>query len=247
VIISNIVDLITDAIMRGSPVAVGSLVLLGMAVEIGIPDFFIIDIVLIFIGYSLGFSSLQAIMLFCSVLVGQLLGATAIYFLSRQFGDPFSRWMCGRWPKLENKLIELEGKLDEHAASALLFIRLGPGLITAASVASGLAGINYRKFVLGVGLSAFIADGSRFFAGYATFKGIAIAGIHPETWQIIAVVLVGLILFWSSIYRVRQWQQRRSPPKRPIVHSSGFNQRSCPLPPEHAKAAKKRGSTLNKK
>ena len=237
--LSDIFAFITNAIMNGSPTAAGSLVLLGVAVEIGIPDFFLIDIVLIFVGYSLGFSSPQAIMLFCSVLLGQVLGASAIYFLSQQFGDPFSRWMCSRWPKLENKLIGLEGKIDEHAASALLFIRLGPGLITAASVASGLAGINYKKFALGVGLSAFIADGSRLFAGYATFKGIAIAGIHPETWQIIAVVLVGLILFWSSMYRVQQWHQRKNPNKPPVVHSSGFNQRSCPLPANKVEVTKK--------
>jgi membrane protein DedA with SNARE-associated domain len=237
-IISDIVAFITNAILTGSPVVIGALVLLGMMVEVGIPDFFIIDIVLIFIGFTLGFSSAQAIYLIGSILIGQLLGATAIYLLSRQFGDAFSRWLCGRAPKLENKLIGLEGKLDEHTTSALLFLRLGPGIITAASAASGLANVQYRKFALGVGGSAFIADGSRFLAGYATFRGIKVLGIHPQTWQIIAVVLVALTLFWIAMGRIQQRLQSKNPEKHGSAHSSGFKQRSCPLPPEKIKVAR---------
>jgi membrane protein DedA with SNARE-associated domain len=120
-IISNIVAFVSNAIVTGSPVALGALVLLGIMVEVGIPDFFMIDIVLIFIGFTLGFSSAQVLLLFGALLGGQLLGATVIYVLSRRFGDAFSRWLCGRAPKLEIKLIQLEGKLDEHTSSALLF------------------------------------------------------------------------------------------------------------------------------
>jgi membrane protein DedA with SNARE-associated domain len=206
-------------------------------VEVGIPDFFMIDAVLIFIGLALGFSA-QAFVIIGSVVVGQILGATIIYLLSRLFGDAFSRWLCSHAPKLERKLIGLEGKLDEHTASALLFLRLGPGIITAASMACGLANVKYRRFALGVGGSAFIADGSRFLAGYATYKGINVLGIHPQTWQIIVVVLVALTLFWMGMYRIQLWRQKRNPEKHIVIHSSGFKQRSCPLPPEKIKVAR---------
>jgi membrane protein DedA with SNARE-associated domain len=237
-IISDIVAFISNAILTGSPVALGALLLLGIVVEVGIPDFFMIDIVLIFVGYTLGFSNPEGYFLFGFLLTGQLLGASIIYLASKRFGDTFSKWLCSRAPKLESRLIGLEGKLDEHTSSALLFMRLGPGIITAASMASGLANVQYRKFALGVGGSAFIADGSRFFAGYATFKGIKVLGIHPQTWQIIAVVLVALTLFWMGMYRIQQWQQKKNPEKHTVVHSAGFKQRTCPLPPEKLKVKK---------
>jgi membrane protein DedA with SNARE-associated domain len=205
---------------------------LGFINEIGIPDLFTIDLTLIFIGYNLGFSSGHVLLLMVALLVGQLLGATCIYLLSVGLGTRFSRWLCLKSPKFENKLIDLEGKLDEHATSALLFIRLGPGINTGASVAAGLANIQFRGFALGVGISAFIANSARFLAGYATYKGITILGIHPQTWQIVTGIIILLALFWMSAYLIKTKVEKRIAKPQVVVHSAHYSNRTCPLPPQ---------------
>jgi membrane protein DedA with SNARE-associated domain len=209
-----------------------ALFVLGFINEIGIPDLFTIDLTLIFIGYNLGFASANGYLLMSILLVGQLLGASCIYLLSRGFGNTFSRWLCRKAPGLENRLIGLEGKLDEHATSALLFIRLGPGVNTAASVASGLANVRYRKFALGVGISAFIANSARFLAGYTTYKGITILGIHPQIWQIVAGIVLLLAVFWISAYMIKDWTEKKTAKPHTVIHSAGYSNRTCPLPPE---------------
>jgi membrane protein DedA with SNARE-associated domain len=172
------------------------------------------------------------------LILGQLIGATVIYILSLGLGNTFSKWLCNKAPRLERKLIQLEGKLDEHAVSALLFLRLGPGINTAASMASGLANIEYRKFALGVVISVLITDGARFFAGFAAFQGITILGIQPQTWQIVTGVILLLALFGLSTYRIKVWADRRYPKAHAVVHSAGFSNRTCPLPPEKVKISK---------
>jgi membrane protein DedA with SNARE-associated domain len=238
--VENVFNTLTSSITSVSPWAIGGLVLLGIIMEVGIPDFTICDLCLIFIGFTFGIAAWQVLVLFGSLFAGRAIGYTSIYLASKKYGDAFSKWLCHKSPKLENKLITLETKLNKHSTTSLLFTRLGPGFLTAASIASGLAAMTYKRFFFGSASSAAVADGTRIVAGSLTPHGAIILGIKIQTWQIVLAVTLGIAVFWFLMAMLQSWYEKKYPGKKKQTGEE-YMPRSCPLPPE------KRGKRNKKK
>ena len=215
------------------PVAIMAFFLMGIYTELGFPDFTIIDVSLIFVGVQLGFSSIVPLFLIGAILAGRLVGSFAILIICRMCGNAFSSWLCRHSPKMANKLISLEGKMDRHTISALLFTRLGPHFVTAASIASGLSNVKYSQFAIGVAVSGLIADGSRFLAGYMASRGASLLGMKFQTWQLVVGVVVLITLFWWLMFRLQQWREKRWPNTRKMP--TKYPVRTCPMPVKSAK------------
>jgi len=237
--IDNVFSTLSGAILSVSPWAIGGLVLLGLIMEVGIPDFAVCDLTLIFIGFTFGVDAWQVVVFFGALFTGRAIGYSGIYLASKKYGDAFSDWLCRRSPKLENKLIGLESRLARHSTTSLLFTRLGPGLLTAASIASGLSKIRYRQFVLGSAISALVADGTRIVAGSLAPHGATLFGVQIQTWEIVLAVTVGVAFFWFTMSLLQGWAEKKWPRKvKPEV--SEYLTRTCPLPPEKPSKKKKK-------
>jgi membrane protein DedA with SNARE-associated domain len=237
--IQHVFEILSSAILSVSPWAVGGLLLLGIIMEVGVPDFAVCDLTLIFIGFTFGLDAWQVLVFFGAVFAGRTLGYSGIFLLSKKYGDAFSDWLCRHSPKLENKLIDLETRLHKHSTTSLLFTRLGPGLMTAASIASGLSNVKYRQFLLGSALSAMIADGTRIIAGSLAPRGATILGLQIQTWEIVLAITVGIAFFWFMMARLQDWHEKKWPSK---VNSeiSDYIPRTCPIPPEKQGKLKKK-------
>ncbi|APV43496.1 membrane protein DedA, SNARE-associated domain [Dehalogenimonas formicexedens] len=236
--VQNLFDSLSGAILSVSPFAIGGLILLGIIMEVGIPDFAVCDLTLIFIGFTFGLAAWQVVIFFGAIFAGRAMGYTGIFLLSKKYGDRFSDWLCAHSPKLENKLIDLETRLNKHSTTSILFTRLGPGLLTAASIASGLSNIKYRQFVLGSAFSALVADGTRIAAGSVAPHGAVFLGIKVQTWEIVLAVTVGVAFFWFMMARLQAWYEKKHPSKVNDSFSS-YQPRTCPLPPEKPRKNKK--------
>jgi membrane protein DedA with SNARE-associated domain len=220
------------------------LLLLGIIMEIGIPDFATCDLCLILVGFTFGLGAWQALVFFGALFTGRMLGYSTIYLASKKYGDKFSEWLCNKNPKLENKLISLETKLNKHSMSSLLFTRLGPGFLTAASIASGLAAIRYRQFFLGSAASAVVADGTRVVAGSFVPQGAVILGMQVQTWQIVLVVTLGIAVFWFGMAQLQSWAEKKWPHKFRSI-ATEYIPRSCPIPPEKQGRRKKKAAAAD--
>ena len=226
------------AIQSVSPWAIGGLVLLGFIMEVGIPDFAVCDLSLIFIGFTFGVGAWQVLVFFGAIFTGRAIGYSTIFALSKKFGDRFSDWLCNHSPKLENKLIDLETRLARHSTTSLLLTRLGPGLLTAASIASGLSNIRYQRFVVGSAASALVADGTRIVAGSLAPHGAVFLGVQVQTWEIVLAVTVGVAFFWFLMARIQSFYEKRHPSKMK-TEASEYIPRTCPIPPEKDRKKKK--------
>jgi membrane protein DedA with SNARE-associated domain len=237
--IEHIFGVLSASILSVSPWAIGGLVLLGVIMEVGIPDFAVCDLTLIFIGFTFGLNAWQVLVFFGAIFVGRAIGYSGVFLLSKKYGDAFSAWLCQHSPKLENKLIDLETRLARHSTTSLLFTRLGPGLLTAASIASGLSNIKYPKFVLGSATSAVVADGTRIVAGSVTPHGAVILGMQVQTWEIVLAVTVGIAFVWFLMSLLQQWYEKKHPGKVQAAPEI-LTQRTCPLSQEKAPKNKKK-------
>ena len=229
--IDNIFQSLSGAITSVSPWAIGGLVLLGVIMEVGIPDFALCDLTLILVGFTFGLGAWQVLVFFGALFSGRMIGYSTIYVASKKYGDKFSDWLCNKNPKLENKLINLETRLNRHSTTSLLFTRLGPGFLTAASIAAGLAAIRYRQFFLGSASSAVVADGTRIVAGSLTPHGAVVLGMQVQTWQIVLVVTFGIAFFWFGMAQLQSWAEKKWPHKFK-TQATEYMPRSCPIPPE---------------
>ena len=236
--IDTIFQALSGAIQSVSPFAIGGLVLLGFIMEVGIPDFAVSDLSLIFIGFTFGLGAWQVLVFFAAIFTGRAIGYSAIYKLSKKFGDKFSDWLCSHSPKLENKLIDLETRLNRHSTTSLLMTRLGPGLLTAASIASGLSNVKYQRFVVGSAASALVADGTRIVAGSLAPHGAVVLGVQVQTWEIVLAVMVGVAFFWFLMAQLQSLYEKKHPSKVK-EEVSEYIPRSCPIPPEKEKKKKK--------
>lgn len=236
--IDDVFNTLSQAIVSVSPWAIGGLVLLGIVMEVGIPDFALCDLTLILVGFTFGLGAWQVLVFFGALFTGRMLGYSTIYLASKKYGDRFSEWLCNKNPRLENKLINLETRLNRHSTTSLLFTRLGPGFLTAASIASGLAAIRYRAFFLGSASSAFVADGTRIVAGSLTPHGAVVLGMQVQTWQIVLVVTFGIAIFWFAMAQLQSWAEKKWPHKFKS-QATEYMPRSCPIPPEKIKRKKK--------
>jgi len=214
-------DLFSTTILNGNPWAFLIAFVLAAMVEFGIPDLFVIDAILLFAGYNLGALSPEVILIVLSLLAGRLFGASVVLGLSRIFGERFNKWLKGHFPAFAKKLFGLETKLDRYTIAGIVFIRVGPGFITAASVLSGISCINPSRFLIGVAISSFIADGSRLLVSFLTKNGFELFGVKPDAWEVVIALIAVLSLVFLAFYWLNRWHVRKNSPKNNSRLDSG--------------------------
>jgi membrane protein DedA with SNARE-associated domain len=201
---------ILASVAQGNPVALLVLCLVAALTEVGIPSLFVIDTVLLFVGYQLGFLSLEVWLVMLALFVGRLAGSSVIYWLARVLGQPFLPWLEKRAPHICKQLNAVAGRLSQRAPVAVATARLTPGLLTGASVGAGLVRIKYSLFALGIALSSLIADGALLLVGFLTRRGTSLFGIQPTPLEIAIGALVTLYLGWGIYFLLRRLRTKKS-------------------------------------
>jgi membrane protein DedA with SNARE-associated domain len=168
---------------------------------------FVIDGALLVSSYENGLFSFHVLFIVLSLTLGRLVGATAIFWLSRLAGGRFIPWVAKRLPKLKlmDKMAWLNAKLQKRAPWAVAVARLTPGLLTPSSVAAGCSGLKYYQFVLGIILASVIADGALVIVGVITKYGLTFLGFTPSTWEVLLAIATVIFLVWLARWL---WKRR---------------------------------------
>ena len=206
-------------VTQGSPWALGIFLIIGAVTEVVIPTLFAIDTVVLFASYQVGLFSAQLMLVIGALLLGRLLGASFIFWISSALGQRFLTWLQKYQPKLCAQLNSVANSLAKRASLSIALARLTPGLLTAVSVGSGLVKIKFGRFALGVALSSLIADFSLVILGVIAKTGTGAFGIKPEAWQVGAAAFVFLVAGWGSYFIIQRRKAKRS-----------FHGESCPIP-----------------
>ena len=198
------------AVNEWNPGAVVTLFLVVALTEGGIPLPFILDTVLFYTSFQYGPVSVQVLSVFLIIFWGRQFGAAIVYWVTRFLGTTFFNWLGKRFPSILTSLGNIDEKLQTNAALTVAIPRLA-GLMTFASVTSGALRLRYSSFVLGVGLSSVIFDGSLILLGYLTRQGFNYLGFSPHPWQIIVVLIVIICMVWLiRYYFVRRKSHQKS-------------------------------------
>jgi membrane protein DedA with SNARE-associated domain len=209
---NSLLAIAANAVAQNSFEAMVALFLVAALTEVGMPFPFIIDGALFVTSFESGLFSYHVLLIILALLLGRLVGAAVIFWLSHFVGDAFINWMGKRFPKLKlrEKMVWLNTKLSRRAPLAVAITRLTPGLLTASSVAAGYCGIRYYQFVLGIILASFIADGALVIVGVATKYGLSIMGFTPSTWEVVALLIIIIILVWFVRWLWLRYRARKS-------------------------------------
>jgi membrane protein DedA with SNARE-associated domain len=194
-----------QALNQGQPAALLTLFLISALTEIGIPFPFILDSILIFVGYHTELLSVEVVLIMLSLFAGRVVGASAIYWLTRVVGKVFVNWISKRFPVVQRRLDWLAAKLSRREPIAVAIARLTPGLLTPSTVAAGVICLRFVYFILGIAISSVIADGALLVIGYAGGQGLEYLGFKPAWWFII----IGLVIIFGIGWAIRRYLSRR--------------------------------------
>jgi membrane protein DedA with SNARE-associated domain len=186
----------TNAINQGNPAALLSLFFISALTEVGVPFPFILDTILILTGLESGIISARVGLIMLSLLMGRIVGASVIYWLTRWVGTVFINWISKRFPFLQRRMDWLTARLAHRAPIAVAVARLTPGLLTPSTVAAGVIKVRYEYLIMGIAISSVIADGVLLILGFTTGRGLEQLGVRLSVWIIIVIVVFLIGLGW---------------------------------------------------
>lgn len=142
------------------------------------------------------------------VTVATVLGATALYLVSRHLGRPLLVKVARRFGFTEAREQRLEASLTRHGAAAVVFLRLVPGLRIVMTVVAGVLRLAHPTFVLGTFLAGLLWAAIYFWLGFALGAGyerlasaVPLAELWPYGLGLAALLIV--VLAW----RWRRWRR----------------------------------------
>jgi membrane protein DedA with SNARE-associated domain len=218
--LSGLVSSITGSLSESNPGALATLFIVSALTEVGVPFPFLLDTVLIYAGYQFGILSPQVGAIILALLFGREVGAGALYWVSRLFGDPFIRWVGKKFPRLTGGLDRVMARLNHRVPVAVAIARLTPGILSLVSIASGTCRLSYWHFVLGVVLASAFADGILILSGVLTRHGFDYFGINPPPWLVIAAFLTIILLVWWATSRFVHMRNQRGNDRTPAETGS---------------------------
>jgi membrane protein DedA with SNARE-associated domain len=218
---------IMNAVSQGSLPALLGLFLIAAVMEIGVPIPFILDSTILFVSLSQGFISFPVLLVVMVLFAGRFVGASILYWAGRLLGGFFLKWLEKRRPQVTDRINSVSRRLNQSpplvpagagpitrllAALSVIFrvpmvillARFTPGLLTVSSLAAGGICLNYRSFVLGLGLSSILADGLVLTVGYLSSQGLKILGFTPANWQLIIGVALLIPLGWAIFFTLKK-------------------------------------------
>jgi len=141
---------------HGDPSVLIFLILFTFLGEFGAPFPLVLESVLIFVGYRLSHGEIWFLSALFYSGAGSVLGALSVFFLSRFFGQVL---LFGLFPFIKKKsgdVFEMSQKVGILGVFGITLARLTPGLLVPTSIASGIAGVPFAKFLPAVLLSELV-------------------------------------------------------------------------------------------
>lgn len=198
------------AVNQGHPLALLVMVGITAITELGIPTMGIIDAILLYIGYQYGLFSLRALLIILLLTAGRVIGSSILFWPARQYGYSFINWFERRFSKISLKINTVSSQLKVNQVQAVIILRFTPGLLTASSIALGMLRIRYKNFLSGVVVHACIADVVLILLGQLGKNSVSLAGITPETWQVVSVAFIIVLLISIVILVIQRRSSKKS-------------------------------------
>jgi membrane protein DedA with SNARE-associated domain len=143
------------------------------------------------------------------VTAATVLGATALYLVSRHAGRPLLVRVARRFGYTAEREARLEAMLARRGAAAVVFLRLVPGLRIVMTVVAGTLRLGHATFAIGTLFAGLLWATIYFWLGYALGAGYERAGgstALAKAWPFaLAAMVVGLgLLAWRARVRAAQ-------------------------------------------
>jgi membrane protein DedA with SNARE-associated domain len=201
---TDLVSLAMNTVYQGDVRALVALFFVSSLTEMGMPFPFVIDGVVVVTSYQTGLLSLPVARVMLALLLGREFGSAIIYWLSRFGGQAFIGWLSRHFSPLSRGIDRVGIVIRRRAPLTVAIARLTPGLLTSSSIASGVTGIKYGYFVLGILLSSVIADGALVAFGYLSGHGLEYLGFAPAAWMPVAALGVAILIVWLIQYLLKR-------------------------------------------
>jgi membrane protein DedA with SNARE-associated domain len=149
------------------------------------------------------------------VTAATVLGATALYLVSRHAGRPLLVRVARRFGYTAEREARLEASLARRGAAAVVVLRLVPGLRIVMTVVAGALRLGHATFAIGTLFAGLLWATIYFWLGYALGAGYERAGgsaAAAKAWPfVLAAIVVGVTLF---VWRARARAARTEVPAR---------------------------------
>lgn len=149
-----------------------------------------------------------------AVTLATVLGASALYLLSRHAGRPLLLRVGARFGYGDARRERLEAWLLRRGALAVVVGRLVPGLRIVMTVVAGALRLPQATFAVGTLVAGLVWATIYFWAGYGLAAGWdRLAGGASRAWPFLAVAAAVLLLvLWHRMRGRRLARTRRDPP-----------------------------------
>jgi membrane protein DedA with SNARE-associated domain len=195
--LNGLAQFITQSLVEGNLLVLGVLSLITTFIEFGIQVPWVQDTVLLMIGYQPpGMILVLAPLVMTALTIGRLLGASTLYWAVRTRRQGFTSWLGRKFPKVLSKVENLEALVDGKTWLAVALGRYTYGLLIPTTIASGLFGVKYRHFCIGIIISSVIPDSAAIIYGLAVKTGFTIIGILPSPALFFVTLILLVMLSW---------------------------------------------------
>ena len=177
--------------------------------EIAVPVPFIMEGVLLVVGYQVGSGHWEFLTVLIFAFIGRQMGAALLYWLARLNRKLVLSWLSRRTGKLTKFMARVESYINVWGAMGVLLARLIPGLIVPASISSGTLGVRYLGFSLGVAASGLIWDGGFILLGSGLGFGISRLTEWATGPRVALAVIAGVALL-AAIGLFFYWWRKKS-------------------------------------
>ncbi|MDO8490415.1 MAG: VTT domain-containing protein, partial [Dehalococcoidia bacterium] len=182
--------------------------LLAFLGEIAVPVPFIMEGVLLVVGYQVGSGHWEFLSVLIFAFIGRQIGAAVLYWLARLNRKLVMAWLNRHAGRLTKLMTKVESYINVWGGFGVLLARLIPGLIVPASISSGTLGLKYIGFALGVAASGLIWDGGFILLGSGLGFGISRLTQWATGPRAILGVIGGVVLLTAIGLLVYWWRKR---------------------------------------
>lgn len=163
------------------------------------------ELILIPAGYLVYTGKLNMIIVIVCSLIGSMLGSILSYYLGKRFGRAYLLAHERMFFIKKEKILVLDKLFNAHGSITVLISRWIIGIRHVISIASGLAGMNFKKFALYTGIGAVTWNAFLVFLGYYLSEQ-ALAPVLSYTKIIGAIVITIVIIVFGIAYLKKKQQ-----------------------------------------
>ena len=211
-----------EAAGQSTPQALAALFSIAFLTEFGIPFPLVLDTVLFLVGFQAANLGFQPAAIVLVLLLGRVSGSALLYWVSHAAGGRVLSSLEYRFPRLGGRIESLQKKkgmpvflsvmlsqlmtrdtsagpltlVGMRASSTVALARITPGLLTLTTVASGMTGLSYKYFALGIATTSVLVDGAEITLGVIMGYGIIYSALTSSPWLIVIGALTNLFLLW---------------------------------------------------